>query len=345
MGVEHGIEAAVFGGMNLTIHNSDNDDYVKYGIWEHRAKGLDRMPRAPVIIAGPTASGKSALASRIAQRDGGVVINADALQVYDCWQVLTARPDAREMELAPHRLYGHVGRGDRYSVGAWLRDLAPILDELARTDQRAVIVGGTGLYLSALTDGLADIPEISAEVRMISDAALRARRLDSLREDLERDDPETFARIDRANPVRIQRAWDVLKSTGRGLADWHRTTPPPLLSAESCARIVVNPQKPVLNANINHRFEKMIETGALEECAAFHASGGDLMAPSGRALGAAELIDYLEGRMSLDTAITRATTATRQFAKRQRSWFRGRMADWTWVDPLEGDALASVAVD
>lgn len=301
-----------------------------------------RVMSTPVLIAGPTASGKSELALRIAERDGGVVINADASQVYDCWRVLSARPGPEDLARAPHRLYGHVGCATRYSVGAWLRDLAPLLAELRAQGRRAVIAGGTGLYLSALTEGLAEIPEIAPEVRARSLALLAEDRKDVMLADLEREDPVTHARIDRANPMRIQRAWDVLRTTGRGLSDWHSGVTPPLLSGPKCVRLVVSPEKHILNNNINKRFHKMVYQGALEECAHFKASGYDPMAPSGRALGAAELIAHLEGEISLQDAIERATIVTRQFAKRQRSWFRGRMADWDWVDPTRGDPLEAV---
>lgn len=296
----------------------------------------------PVILAGPTASGKSALALRIAERDGGVVINADALQVYGCWRVLTARPGPEDLARAPHELYGHVPCDQRYSVGAWLRALAPILSDLARQGRRPVIVGGSGLYLGALTEGIADIPEIPAAIRAESEAMVRAGRVEPMLADLARDDPTTYARIDRANPMRVQRAWDVLRATGRGLAEWHKARSEPLLPAADCACVVINVETVILNNTIASRFHHMIEHGALEECQAFRASGLDRALPSARALGAAELMAYLDGAMSREDAIAAAVTATRQFAKRQRSWFRGRMADWPRVDPAAADPLAAV---
>lgn len=289
----------------------------------------------PLVIAGPTASGKSALALRIAERDGGTVINADALQVYSCWRILSARPDAADLARAPHALYGHVPPSVRYSVGAWLRDLAPILGDLAAQGSRPVIVGGTGLYLSALFDGLTDIPQIPPDIRRRSTAALADGQIDALLADLARDDLATHARIDRANPMRVQRAWEVLASTGRGLSDWHRHRTEPLLRPQACERIVLSPEIPLLNNRIAARFHRMVEIGALAECAAFRALGVDPSLPSARALGAADLIAYLDGRCDLAAATEAAITATRQFAKRQRSWFRGRMQDWRWIDPAD----------
>ena len=174
---------------------------------------------APVLIAGPTASGKSRLAMEIAGRDGRVVVNADAMQVYDCWRVLTARPSVADEAAVPHALYGHIGRNDPYSVGHWLREIAPLLD------RSVVVVGGSGLYFSALTEGLAEIPPIPEDVRIEADALRLAGQVGRMLSDL---DSLTKARIDQMNPMRVQRAWEVLRASGRGLADWHRDTAPPL---------------------------------------------------------------------------------------------------------------------
>lgn len=294
----------------------------------------------PVLIAGPTASGKSELALRIAERDGGVVINADAAQVYDCWRVLTARPPDEDLARAPHLLYGHVSGATRYSVGAWLRDLAPILADPSR---RPIVVGGTGLYLSALTEGLTDIPAIPPELRARSQALIDGGDLDALRSDLAREDPETYAGIDRANPARVQRAWEVLHATGRGLSDWHRDVAPALLDPSRCRRIVLNPDRDVLADRIALRFDRMMAQGAPDEARAFAVLGLDPALPSARVLGAPDLLASLRGEMTAAEAISSAVIQTRQFAKRQRSWFRGRMADWTWLDPFAADPLDAVA--
>lgn len=292
----------------------------------------------PVLIAGPTASGKSALALALAERDGGLVINADAAQVYACWRVLTARPGPEDLARAPHELYGHVSCAVRFSVGAWLGDAAAAIAEAQARGLRPIVVGGTGLYLTNLTEGLAAIPAIPADLRRSAEALPLA----ALLETLARDDPETFARIDRRNPVRVQRAWEVLAATGRGLADWHRATPPPVLDPDRCLRYVLDPDISALNATIGTRFRAMLEAGALDECRAFLRAGHDPGTPAGRVLGAPPLFAHLAGTLTLDAAIALSVTATRRFAKRQRTWLRSRMPGWTRIPP---DALAAIPPD
>lgn len=279
-------------------------------------------PDRPVLIAGPTASGKSELAVRIAEAQGGVIVNADALQVWDCWRVLTARPAAADEARAPHRLYGHVARGAPWSVGHWLRAVAPILAGA----ERPIIVGGTGLYLSALTGGLAEIPPVPAEVRAEADAILAAEGVQALLAGL---DAATAARIDRLNPARVQRAWEVLRATGRGLADWQAETGPPLLPPEAATAIVLDAGRDWLAARIDRRFEAMVAQGALDEVRAVLADWTPA-APWARAIGAAELVAHLRGKITLVEAVARGQAASRQYAKRQRSWFRGRMRHWHW---------------
>lgn len=276
-------------------------------------------PETPVLIAGPTASGKSALALQIAEAQGGVIVNADALQVYGCWRLLTARPDASEEARAPHRLYGHVGRDQLYSVGHWLREVAAILAEGARP----IIVGGTGLYFMALTEGLAEIPAIPPDVRAEGDAL----RLSDPARMVAMLDPATAAKTDLANLARVQRAWEVLRATGRGLAAWQAQTPPPLLPPDCCRKVVLRPDVDWLNARIDRRFDLMMAAGALEEARA-ELPTWDPARPSARAIGAPELIAHLQGQMSLSEAVAAAKLASRQYAKRQRTWFRSRMGDW-----------------
>ncbi len=272
---------------------------------------------APVLIAGPTASGKSALAMALAARDGRTIVNADALQVYDCWQVLTARPDAADMARADHALYGHIGRDTPYSVGHWLRAVSGLLD------RPVVIVGGTGLYLSALTEGLAEIPPIPPEVRAAGDA----RRAGGVAEMLADLDTRTLSRIDRENPMRVQRAWEVQAATGRGLADWQDETGPPLLPLRDVQALVLRPAPATLNARIDARFDAMMAGGALDEVR-HNLPHWNPALPAMRAIGAAELIAHLHGQIALPAAISAAKTATHQYAKRQRTWFRSRMANW-----------------
>lgn len=281
-------------------------------------------PEQPVLIAGPTASGKSALAARIVERQGGVIINADALQVYECWRILTARPSLAEEAAQPHRLYGHVGRAEPYSVGHWLRDLREVLAE----GLRPVIVGGTGLYFMALTEGLAEIPPIPPEWRAAGDTL----RLNDPTGMVAALDAETAARTDLANLARVQRAWEVLQATGRGLASWQRETPPPLLARARCAALVFRPDVAWLNARIDRRFGEMMAAGALEEARA-ELPHWQPERPSAKAIGAPELIAHLRGEIGLDQAIAESRLASRQYAKRQRSWFRSRMKDWTEIRP------------
>ena len=277
----------------------------------------------PVLIAGPTASGKSGLALEIAARGGGVIINADALQVYDCWRVLTARPSAAEEGMALHALYGHVGRNQTYSVGHWLREVAQVLQGGARP----IIVGGTGLYFMALTDGLAVIPDIPAEVRSMADARRLAGEMPAMLAEL---DAATRARVDAVNPARVQRAWEVLQATGRGLADWQGETPAPLLPLASVQALVMRPERDWLAARIDQRFDMMMAAGALDEARA-ELPTWEPNRPSARAIGAPELIAHLRGEMPLAAAVAAGKLASRQYAKRQRTWFRSRMAAWTTV--------------
>lgn len=287
---------------------------------------LSKIPNdQPVLIAGPTASGKSALAMQIARDIGGVIINADALQVYDNWRVLSARPSARDEAEQPHFLYGHVPGTSDYSVGHWLREVAPLL----YGPERPIIVGGTGLYFAALTQGLADIPATPPEIRTRADQILAARGPQPLLDAL---DTDTLARIDQLNPMRVQRAWEVLQATGKGLAAWQDETPPPLLPLDRTVPILFDVDKDWLNARIARRFDMMLEQGALEEARA-NLEGWDPTRLSAKAIGAPDLIAHLQGLMSLDQAREAATIATRQFAKRQRTWFRSKMKTWQKYRP------------
>ncbi len=274
----------------------------------------------PVLIAGPTASGKSGLALAIAEAHGGRIVNADALQVYRLWSVLTARPGPADLARAPHLLYGHVGEDDPYSVGHWLREV-----ELLLSGPRPILVGGTGLYFTALTEGLAEIPPIPAQVRARADALGHADMLAAL-------DPETRARLDTRNPARVKRAWQVQVATGRPLAAWQDATPPPLLPLGHALPLVVQSPPDDLTPRIARRFEAMLAAGALEEVRAV-LPRWDPAKPAHRAIGAPELVAHLRGETDLATARERAVIATRRYAKRQRTWFRARMRDWHPVAP------------
>lgn len=276
---------------------------------------------SPVLIAGPTASGKSALALEIAQRDGGVIVNADAMQVFDGWRILTARPDDHDLGLAEHLLYGHVPFIREYSVGRWLREVEQIL---TKSPDRPIIVGGTGLYFKALTEGLANIPATPAEIRQSADKLLADHGVGALIAGL---DPATLARIDRQNPVRVQRAWEVQQATGRGLAQWQDMTPPPLLPLEDCTPIVIHAERDWLNARIDRRFDLMLKHGVLDEARAMEPRWNPVHL-SAKAIGAAELIAHIRGEITLEQARDKIRIASHQYAKRQRTWFRAKMQDW-----------------
>ncbi|WP_170331332.1 tRNA (adenosine(37)-N6)-dimethylallyltransferase MiaA [Ruegeria arenilitoris] len=289
-----------------------------------RSQFWDRLPpidnNKPVLIAGPTASGKSALALQIAETFGGVIVNADASQVYDCWRVISARPSDEEEARAPHLLYGHIAYDQDYSTGHWLREVTPLLSG----DQRPIIVGGTGLYFSALTEGMADIPATPPAVRAEADQM----DLPSLIAGV---DALTLGRIDTQNRARVQRAWEVQQATERSLRDWQADTPPPVLNLSDTVPIVFDVDKEWLLDRITRRFDQMLDTGALQEVEAMRDLY-DPTLPAFKAIGVLELIAYLDGKMTLNAARERATISTRQYAKRQRTWFRARMKNWNRVD-------------
>ena len=288
-------------------------------------------PARPILIAGPTASGKSALALALAQEVGGCVINADALQVYACWQVLSARPDPAELALAPHYLYGHVACDVAYSTGHWLRDVGECLRNAQALGQRPIIIGGTGLYFSALTKGLAEIPPIDVEIRNAGNTLREMGNTQEMLDYLRDNDPQTLKQIDQRNPARVQRAWEVLRSSGTGLAAWHRQTPPPLVPYDTATCLVLDADRDWLAKRIDRRFNLMLETGALDEVRAVLQSGWNPALPAMQAIGAGELAAYLQGKLSRDQAIEQGCAASRQYAKRQRTWFRNRMKDWQRV--------------
>ena len=278
-------------------------------------------PDHPVLLAGPTASGKSALALALAEALGRSVVNADALQVHAAFRVLTARPSPEEEARVPHRLYGHVPWGAPYSAGHWLREVEPLLEQRPAP----VIVGGTGLHFAALTEGLAAIPPVPPEVRAEADARRAQVGHEALLQEL---DPATRMRIDGRNPARVQRAWEVLRATSRGLASWQSDTGPPLVPLCRAHALVLDPGREALAARIAKRFDAMLAGGALDEVRRV-APLWDPSLPAARAIGAAELMAHLRGEMTLEAARDGAVLATRRYAKRQRTWLRSRMGGWT----------------
>lgn len=285
----------------------------------HRMIDLSKIDAGkPILIYGPTASGKSGLALKIAEEQGGVIINGDALQVYQCWPILTAQPPAQDLARVPHHLYGHLAYDAPYSVGDWLRDVAPLLK-----GARPIIVGGTGLYFSALTEGLAEIPLTPAAVRAKADAIALPDLIAAL-------DAETAAGLDLNNRARVQRAWEVFETTGRTIRHWQEQTPPPTLPLDACTALALLPDVDWLNTRIAQRFDVMMEAGAMTEAEAM-SPHWDRNAPSSKAIGAREMIQLLNGDITPDSAREAIIVATRQYAKRQRTWLRSRMKRWRIV--------------
>jgi tRNA dimethylallyltransferase len=284
-------------------------------------KHLDQIyEKKPILIAGQTASGKSHLAIKIAKKYGGTIINADAIQVYDNWRILTARPSFADEAQVSHELYGHISGAVEYSVGNWIKEIK----EALLTNSRPIIVGGTGLYFSALTNGLVDIPQISKTIRLEAQNRITKNGFESLVGEI---DEETAQKIDMNNPMRVQRAWEVLKSTGRGLRSWHNETPKPTLNLNKCMPILVDAEVSIINRRINKRFDQMIEKGLFQEAENNLATWNNLY-PSSKAIGAQELISYLRSEISIDELKEQILIATRQYAKRQRTWFRSKMKSW-----------------
>lgn len=276
-------------------------------------------PAKPVLIYGPTASGKSGLALQIAQAQGGVIVNGDALQVYQGWPILTAQPPAVDLAAVPHHLYSHLAFDAPYSIGDWLRDVTPFLK-----GERPIIVGGTGLYFTVLTEGLADIPPTPPEVRKQADSVILGDLVRAL-------DPATAAGIDLKNRARVQRAWEVQATTGRSIKQWQDDTPPPMLALEDCTALVLMPDVDWLNGRIAQRFDMMMDAGAVAEAEAMW-SRWDPLAPSSKAIGAQEMMQLLHGEITTDSAREAIIIATRQYAKRQRTWARSRMKRWRVIN-------------
>jgi tRNA dimethylallyltransferase len=282
----------------------------------------------PILIAGPTASGKSGLALALAERLGGCVVNADALQVYAGWRVLTARPSEADEARAPHRLYGHVPMQESHSAGRWLREAREALDACAREGRVPIVVGGSGLHFMALTEGLADIPETPPEIRAAAEALFRARGVEGLAGELALRDPATLARIDRRNPMRLMRAWEALETTGEGLAALQARTPPPLVPLDAADAVRLAPEREALYARCDARFDAMLREGALDEVRAALALDPPPSRLAMNALGARELAAHLRGELPLEEAGERSRQLTRNYAKRQGTWLRNRMRSW-----------------
>jgi tRNA dimethylallyltransferase len=282
-----------------------------------------------ILITGPTASGKSALAVELAKRHNGAVVNADSMQVYDTLRVLTARPSKGDMQGVPHFLYGHVPAGSAYSTGAWLRDVEELLPVLRAEGRRPVFVGGTGLYFKALTGGLSDMPAIPDEVRARLRQRLQEEGAEGLHSQLARGDAPVAAGLNPQDGQRIVRALEVLEATGRSIAEFQGRAGPMIVDPRTAQKIVVLPERSVLHGRINGRFETMLEQGAEDEVKALLALALPTDLPVMKAIGVSQIAAMLQGTMSREDVLEKGAAATRQYAKRQMTWFRNQM-DASW---------------
>lgn len=289
------------------------------------------MP-TPILIAGPTASGKSALALEMAERHGGAIINADSMQVYCELRILTARPSPEEEVRVPHRLFGHVGVKDAYSVGRWLSDVADALAWCAGAGRRPVIVGGTGLYFKALLEGLAPVPPVAPEVRAHWRCEAGIRQAAELHDVLAVRDPEMAARLDRGDMQRIVRALEVMESTGVSLAEWQRRPGVPLVREVDAECYVIRRPREEVRRRVDERFDAMIGAGALDEARSIAALALDSELPAARAHGLRPLIQHLRGEIDLAAAIEAGKLETRQYVKRQEIWVRRNMIAWKSIE-------------
>jgi tRNA dimethylallyltransferase len=286
-----------------------------------------------ILIAGPTASGKSALALELAERLGGSIVNADSMQVYRDLRIITARPTPAEEARVPHRLYGHVDAAENYSVGRWCRDVGEALADIAAQGRVPILVGGTGLYFKALTTGLAAVPPIPAEIRASVRGRLTSEGAAALHAELMQRDPVTAQRLMVNDRSRISRALEVVLATGRSLTDWHREGMLALVDPARAVKVFLTCERKQLVARIETRFAAMLKAGALDEVRALAARQLDPLLPAMKAHGVPWLIRHLNGEISLDEAAAGAIMDTRRYAKRQLTWFRNQMPGWTWVGP------------
>jgi len=296
-----------------------------------------------VLIAGPTASGKSALALRLAQELGGVVVNTDSMQVYRDLRILTARPTVDEEALVPHRLYGHVDAAVNFSAGAWVADAAEVIEEAKALARVPIFVGGTGLYFKALTRGLSAVPAIPPDIRESVRARLERDGVEALHAELVRRDPTSAERLKPRDRTRIARALEVVEATGRSLTDWHREGLPPLLPPGTFRALFLNPERDTLYERIDARFGAMLKAGALDEVARLAARNLDTLLPAMKAHGVPALMRHLKGEISLEEAAAIGRADTRHYAKRQFTWFRHQLPEFEWVAPeVAGGWLESV---
>lgn len=285
------------------------------------------------LIAGPTASGKSALALRLAREIRAEIVNADALQLYADLRLLTARPSPEEEAAAPHHLFGVVDAAEGWSVGRWLRAAVALIDEIAARGRPTVIVGGTGLYFRALTHGLAEVPDTPPQIRAQAAAEFEAMGEAAFRARLAQADAAAEARISQADRQRLTRAWEVFAATGTSLSDWQARTDP-AIAPGTWTGVALDPPREALFDRCDRRLEIMVRDGALDEVAALAARRLDPNLPAMKAVGYRELAAALAGEVSLSAGLENAQRETRRYAKRQATWLRGQMADWPRLDAI-----------
>ena len=293
--------------------------------------------RSAVLIAGPTASGKSALAMRVAERLGGVIVNADSMQVYRDLRIITARPTPEDEWRVPHRLYGHVDAAENYSVGRWCADAGAALEAVWRERRVPILVGGTGLYFKALTQGLSEVPPTPPDIRAAVRARCDALGAAALHAELARRDPEMAARLRPGDRMRVARALEVLEATGRSLAEWHRDGMPAILDPDAAVKVFLTVDRAEVARRIDARFDAMLAQGAVEEVRALAARGLDPMLPAMKAHGVPWLRRYLADEISLDEAAAGGKADTRRYTKRQVTWFRHQMPGWAFLAPEQAE--------
>ena len=297
------------------------------------------MPYRAILVAGPTASGKSAIALSLAKAFNGVVVNADSMQVYRELRILTARPSPADEKQCPHRLYGHRSAAETYSTGKWAREAADVIEDVDRSGRMPVFVGGTGLYFRALLQGLAPIPPIPSPIRARWRDEARHRSASDLHAELGHIDPVMAARLSLSDPQRIVRALEVAEATGRSLAEWQKVPGRPLIREPDAMRIVVSLDRADLYKRCNLRADRMMKAGALDEVRALIGLGLDQELPAMRALGVRPLIAHVRGEASLAEAAERIKTETRHYAKRQLTWLKSNMIAWKWFYEKQSESL------
>ncbi|WP_417417417.1 tRNA (adenosine(37)-N6)-dimethylallyltransferase MiaA [Hoeflea sp.] len=295
---------------------------------------LRQQDISALLIAGPTASGKSALAVKMARELGGEIVNADSMQVYGVLDRLTARPDSQDLAEVPHHLYGHVSPGTAYSTGIWLDQATEVIAAIRARGALPVIVGGTGLYFRALTGGLSEMPEIPDPIRNELRTRLETEGVEALHAELAGLDPVMGERLRPADRQRILRALEVVRATGRSITEFQGRGGAMIVDPLSARCMVLEPARPELHARINQRFDRMVQDGAIDEVRQLIALDIPPQHPAMKAIGVSQIADYLAGRHSLERAVELASTATRQYAKRQMTWFRNQLGEeWQRLQP------------